>query len=70
MLILSRKTNEQIVIGDNIVVTVVAVRGGNVRLGVDAPRDVQVHRREVYDAIKAQESQKVAGGTEGCSNDG
>ncbi|GAB6166976.1 hypothetical protein JCM19992_29760 [Thermostilla marina] len=69
MLILSRKTNEQIVIGDNIVVTVVAVRGGNVRLGVDAPRDVQVHRREVYDAIKAQESQKVAGGAEGCGND-
>lgn len=60
MLILSRKTNEQIVIGDKIVVTVVAVRGGNVRLGIDAPRSVQVHRREVYDAIKSQDTTKVA----------
>lgn len=53
MLILSRKCNEQIVIGDNIVVTVVAIRSGNVRLGVDAPSDVSVHREEVHRAIQA-----------------
>ena len=53
MLILSRKRNEQIVIGDGIVITVVAVRGGNVRLGVEAPPHVSVHRQEVYQAILA-----------------
>jgi len=53
MLILSRKCNEQIVIGENIVVTVVAIRGGNVRLGIDAPKDVTVHREEVFRAIQA-----------------
>ena len=51
MLILSRKLNEQIVIGDQIVITVVAIRGGNVRLGIDAPTEVPVHRQEVYDAL-------------------
>jgi carbon storage regulator len=54
MLILSRKLNEQIVIGDRIVVTVVAIRGGNVRLGVEAPSDVPVHRQEVYEALCKQ----------------
>jgi len=52
MLILSRKCNEQIVIGDNIVITVVAIRGGNVRLGIDAPSSVSVHREEVQRAIQ------------------
>ena len=54
MLILSRKINEQIVIGDRIVITVVAIRGGNVRLGIEAPEDVPVHRQEVYDALCKQ----------------
>lgn len=54
MLILSRKLNEQIVIGDQIVITVVAIRGGNVRLGIEAPRDVPVHRQEIYDALRAE----------------
>ncbi len=54
MLILSRKTNEQIVIGDRIVITVVAIRGGNVRLGIEAPDDVPVHRQEVYEALCKQ----------------
>jgi len=54
MLILSRKTDEQIVIGDRIVITVVAIRGGTIRLGVDAPDDVPVHRQEVYDALIRQ----------------
>ncbi len=52
MLILARKRNEQIVIGDDIIVTVVAIRGGNVRLGIEAPPNVTVHRKEVYDAIR------------------
>lgn len=54
MLVLSRKKNETIVIGDNIKVMVIEVRGDKVRLGVQAPRDVSVHRQEVYDAIQAQ----------------
>lgn len=53
MLILSRKCNEQIVIGENVVITVVAIRGGNVRLGIDAPASVSVHREEVHRAIQA-----------------
>jgi len=54
MLILSRKLNEQIVIGDQIVVTVVAIRGGNVRLGIEAPKDVPVHRHEIYQALREE----------------
>ncbi len=52
MLVLARKLNESIVVGDNIVVTIVDIRGDKVRLGIDAPREVTVHRQEVYDAIK------------------
>ena len=52
MLVLSRKKDETIVIGDNIIVTVVEIRGDKVRLGFDAPRDVTIHRREVYDKIR------------------
>ena len=55
MLVLSRKVNETIIINDNIVITVVDIRGDKVRLGIDAPKDVPVHRQEVYDAIKRAE---------------
>ena len=51
MLVLSRKKNESIVIDDNITIVVVEIRGDKVRLGVEAPKEVGVHRREVYDAI-------------------
>lgn len=51
MLVLSRKKNESIVINDNVVVTVIDVRGDKVRIGIDAPRDVSVHRQEVLEAI-------------------
>ena len=51
MLVLSRKKNECIVIADTITVTVVEIRGDKVRLGIEAPRDVPVHRQEVFDAI-------------------
>jgi carbon storage regulator len=54
MLVLSRKCNEQIVIGDGIVVTIVSIRGGSVRVGIEAPSSVGVHRQEVYQAIRSQ----------------
>jgi carbon storage regulator len=54
MLVLSRKKNESIIIDENIVITVVEVRGDKVRLGIQAPREVPVHRSEVYDAIQAE----------------
>lgn len=57
MLVLSRQRDESIIIGDNIVVTVVDVRGDKVRLGIDAPREVSVHRREVYEAIQRENQQ-------------
>lgn len=60
MLVLSRKKNESIVIDDKIKIVVVEIRGDKVRLGVEAPKEVPVHRHEVYEAIKrgepAQES--------------
>jgi carbon storage regulator len=51
MLVLSRKKNESIVINDDITIVVVEIRGDKVRLGVEAPKEVPVHRREVFDAI-------------------
>ena len=54
MLILSRKIDEKIMIGDNISVSIIEIRGDQVRIGVDAPRTVKVFRREVYDAILAE----------------
>ena len=57
MLVLSRKKNESIVIDDRIKIVVVEIRGDKVRLGVEAPKEVPVHRQEVYDAIKRSEIQ-------------
>jgi len=57
MLVLSRTRDESIMIGDHIQITVVDVRGDKVRLGIDAPMTVPVHRKEVYDAIKAENHQ-------------
>ena len=54
MLVLSRKESQRIKLGDSIVVTVVRVSGDKVRIGIDAPRDVTVHRQEIYDAIKRE----------------
>ena len=51
MLVRSRKKNESIVINNDIVITVIEVRGDKVRLGIEAPKDVPVHRQEVYEAI-------------------
>ncbi len=58
MLVLSRKKQEQIVIDEDILVTVVDIRGDKVKLGVDAPKDVPVHRQEVHAAIKREEAHK------------
>lgn len=52
MLVLSRKKNESIVINNDITIVVVEIRGDKVRLGVEAPKEVPVHRREVFDAIR------------------
>jgi carbon storage regulator len=57
MLVLSRQRDETIVIGDDIEITVVDVRGDKVRLGITAPRAVQVHRKEVYDSIKRENAE-------------
>ncbi len=54
MLVLSRKRNESVIINDNIVVTVIDVRGDKVRIGIEAPRDVSVHRQEVLEAILSE----------------
>ena len=57
MLVLSRKKNESIVINDNITIVVVEIRGDKVRLGIEAPKDVPVHRKEIFDAIQASQIQ-------------
>ncbi len=54
MLVLSRHRDESIMIGDDVVVTIVDIRGDKVRLGINAPQDIPVHRREVYEAIKRE----------------
>jgi carbon storage regulator len=60
MLVLSRKKNESIVINNDITVTVVEIRGDKVRLGIVAPKEVPVHRQEVYDAIHGKEAGEPA----------
>ena len=59
MLVLARHRDESIMIGDDVVVTIVDIRGDKVRLGIEAPQDIPVHRQEVYEAIK-RENEKAA----------
>ena len=68
MLVLSRKCGEQIVIGPNIELTIVDIRGNKVRLAVDAPRDVSIHRQEVYQRIQDEDHNAVIG--DGCTGVG
>ena len=58
MLILTRRVGETLMVGDDITVTVLGVKGNQVRIGVNAPRDVAVHREEIYDRIKSEHDQK------------
>jgi len=60
MLVLSRQKDESIVIGDDVEITIVDIRGNKVRLGITAPKDIPVHRREVYEAIQREKSEKKA----------
>lgn len=55
MLVLTRKSGESIVIGDDVVITVLEIRGGQVRLGVEAPREVTIHRSEVHEQVSAED---------------
>ena len=75
MLVLSRQRDESIVIGDNVVITIVDIRGDKVRLGIEAPGEIPVHRQEVYEAIQREnrksgpqsgsEASKAPGGDSG-----
>lgn len=60
MLVLSRKKDERIIIGDQITVMVIEIRGDKVRLGIDAPKEVTVHREEVYEAIRREQQANVS----------
>lgn len=62
MLVLSRKVDESIMIGDNVQITVVEIRGDHVKIGIKAPRTITVHRKEVYEAIQREniEAARVA----------
>lgn len=68
MLVLSRHRDEQIMIGDNVVVTVVDIRDDKVRLGIEAPKHIHVHRQEVYEAMQ-RESRKAAKEQQSASTD-
>jgi len=57
MLILTRRVGESLMIGDDITITVLGVKGNQVRIGVNAPRDVAVHREEIYERIQSDEKQ-------------
>lgn len=59
MLILTRNKGQTIKIGEDIVITVVGVKGGQVSIGITAPKDIPVHRSEIYDLIKAQQAQST-----------
>lgn len=59
MLVLTRKQGEGIIIGDDIRITIVELKGGGVRIGIDAPRELKVHRQEVFDQIKQENKEAV-----------
>jgi len=63
MLVLSRKSHEQIMLGDDIIITIVDIRGEKARIGVDAPKDLPVHRMEIYEMLQ-RESEKASQGAE------
>ena len=60
MLVLTRQKDESIMVGDNVEITIVDVRGDKVRLGITAPKEIPVHRMEVYEAIQREKDEKQA----------
>ncbi len=62
MLVLSRRKDESIMIGDDVEITIVDIRGDKVRLGITAPKTIPVHRREVYEAIQREKDEKKRNG--------
>ncbi len=60
MLVLTRRPGESIVVGENIVVTVIEIKGGQVRIGIDAPREVDVYREEIYEQVRQENLSAVA----------
>lgn len=61
MLILTRRVGTTIMVGDEVTVTVLAMKGGQIRLGIDAPKHVAIYREEVYERVTGQQQQKMAG---------
>jgi carbon storage regulator len=59
LLILTRKIGESLMIGSEVTVTVMAVKGNQVRIGINAPKDVEVHREEIYERVQAEKAQKA-----------
>jgi carbon storage regulator len=59
MLVLTRRSGESLMIGDNVTVTVVEIKGGQVRIAIDAPREVPVHREEIYDQIQIDKNNQT-----------
>ena len=69
-LVLSRHKNESLIVGNDIVITVIDIRGDKVRLGIDAPRDIRVDRSEVREAIEREEAARRANGADDTRGEG
>ena len=68
MLVLTRRTGETLMVGDDVTVTVLGVKGNQVRIGINAPKEVAVHREEIYERIKAEEREQIRNRRSECSN--